>query len=155
MLITLPFTPPLCYSDCWDTRILLSNVRGKRTESVSNGATRLVVVGQVCSCACTCSPWTWNEKHSIIHLCLESVHRDRRWQGQNLGKTLFGHFAVLVFFLFIAPYAFFEDSFDLSSSITSWFPLGKALHHEISESIQLWEICFMGYRQRLWCWQSD
>lgn len=32
---------------------------------------------------------TWYEKHSIIHLCLESVHRDRRWLGS---KTLLGRF---------------------------------------------------------------
>ena len=32
---------------------------------------------------------TWYEKHSIIHLCLESVHRDRQWLGS---KTLLGRF---------------------------------------------------------------
>lgn len=38
-----------------------------------------------------CSPaQDWYEKRSIIHFCLESVHRDRRWLGS---KTLSSHFS--------------------------------------------------------------
>ena len=62
-----------------------------------------------------------------------------------LGKTLFGRFSLLVFFLHILPCA--EDCFDLSRSIISWFPRGIALPDKVFESIQLWAICITCLRR--------
>lgn len=61
-----------------------------------DGVTRVVVVFYVFLCVLG-----GLQRHSIIHLHVESVHRDQRRLGQSLGETLFSHYPLLLFLPFI------------------------------------------------------
>lgn len=100
MATTLPFRPPFSiYFFQIATMLTFHSVQCQRYTHLWRGQRNDL------SCclylhAFVCVLWGL-QKHSIIHLYLESIHRDWWMLGQSLGKTLFHHFSLLLFILFI------------------------------------------------------
>ena len=87
-----------------------------------------------------CSPaQDWYEKRSIIHLCLESVHRDRRWLGS---KTLSSHFSSHHLFspCLLCHTLSLNVPFDLSIASLSHFYRFMALPRESSTPWSVWKV---------------